>query len=275
MWIDVSNYSEIPDSLRLDALLLAGVTGVIVGTQSIGKADAQLAAFRARGFACETYLYPVYDAGDPGRVAAAIELSKRHGVTRIWDDIEWVEAVHGPRPSAAIVVNGIDIRWRTIRGAGLDVGVYTSESQWPLMTGGRLDGVIQQIDSPLWSAYYYNDRRVPVKANFRPYGPWTAPLLWQYSERGLDGYNCDLNIRYADTPVISVTAPRPETPAPGLSDEEAEELAERRAKALLDISLLYGYRCVPRPGNKVELLNNDETPLDPRIIIPLRVPRVN
>lgn len=273
MWIDVSNYSGIPSASQIDELEAAGVNGVIVGCQYEGIADEQLKRFKARGFAEELYVYPVYDAGDPARVDVALRLAQRYNVARIWDDIEWNEQIHGPRPAIPVVINGIDLRWRTIRGAGFDVGVYTSETQWPLMTGGRLDGIIRPDDTPLWSAYYYLDHRVPELAAFRPYGPWRTPLMWQYDDGPpIAGLTLDRNRRFD---VATVPAPKPadpEDPAPGLDDDEAQELAERRAKALLDISLLYGYRCVPRPGNKVELVNNDETPLNPRIIIPLRVP---
>lgn len=207
--IDCSNWGGVPSPETGRALRAAGVEFAIVGTQNEDVAREQLQCFKDAGIRVDVYYYPLYDNLDGGRIDRARRLAQAFGCEYIWDDVEWSPG-DGLQPPAEKVAAGITARVGALM-SDFRVGIYSSETQWPSMTRGLLDRQIDPAVTPLWSAFYYYDRRVPDFRNFRPYGAWASPLIWQWHDTvSLAGFSVDLNLW---NPAHLPTAPGP-PPAP-------------------------------------------------------------
>ena len=239
--LDCSNYGGVPTSEQAGFIRDAGYEYVIVGTQQESIADRQLEAFANVGLHLELYLYPWYDSGDKYRVERAGRLAWRYAITRVWDDIEWNAELQGPEPWHAVIIQGMKRRHDDLRALELDVGIYTGEPYWKRLTGNT----VEFNHLPLWHAWYYNDRRIPDFDDFRPYGGWTRPLIWQYHDtNNIGGFGNDRNAAESRFWL-------PAQQEDDMSAEEREELAERRNAAELASAILDrdSYRVIKMPPN--------------------------
>lgn len=116
--------------------------------------------------------------------------------TKVWIDIE--------RDCYERVAD-VDMDLRLLEEIGCRPGIYCNETSL-----GALDGPPNPDwgRHPLWYASYAADRHKPTLSEFAPFHTWTAPEVWQYSEKGHQGINCDLNVRFVPVP----PQPAPELP---------------------------------------------------------------
>lgn len=206
--IDCSNWGGVPSIETGLALKASGVEFAIVGTQNEDIARGQMECFRDAGIRTDVYYYPLYNDLDGRRVDRARRLAEAFGSEYIWDDVEWSPG-DGLQPPAEQVAAGITARVGSLM-SDFKVGIYSSETQWVSMTRGLLDRQIDPAVTPLWSAFYYYDRRQPDFRSFRPYGPWASPLIWQWHDTiAVAGFSVDLNTWNPGQLPTSGPPPRP------------------------------------------------------------------
>lgn len=157
-----------------------GVSFAIVRTfQSTGSNDPNghttVANAWAAGLAhVDVYMFPCFSCGNPaGQVSSAVSYLKNYGTKfgQFWFDIEgtqyWGSSSSNQAFFSSMVSEG--------RSLGLNMGVYTSASQWdPIMGSGYTGG----SSLPLWYAHYDNN---PSFSDFSPFGGWTKPNMKQYA----------------------------------------------------------------------------------------------
>jgi hypothetical protein len=190
--IDCSNYSGPLSFGQAQALRAHGIEFAIVGAQDPTTARLHLSPLRLAGIHCELYYYPLYDGGDHLRIDRAANLAHQFGAPRLWADVEWNTEMHGPEPGPATVLPALDDQLGQIEAAKLKAGIYTGQFFWQRMTGNATS--YAGAGYPLWHAWYWNDSRVPDFDDFRPYGGWRRPLIWQYrGTHRLEGFSVDAN----------------------------------------------------------------------------------
>ncbi len=64
------------------------------------------------------------------------------------------------------------------KARGVNLGVYTSKSQWTPITGSST----KMAGYPLWYAHYDNN---PSFSDFSAFGGWTKPAIKQYAGESL------------------------------------------------------------------------------------------
>jgi hypothetical protein len=235
--VDWSNYTGVPSPQQVADLKAAGVTGVILGTQRPTITRQQYALCQAQRLdVVGLYVFVYWHVDDRRRLAEARALAEEW-MLRVWLDCEWDssnnETIFGPgtalpMPPPAQLVDTIADYIRQL-GADYFAGVYTGEWWWRQFLGNSQAFAM----FPLWHAWYYLDRRAPTSFDeFRPYGGWTRPHLWQYSERGLAGVNCDLNLMERATQV-----PPPIDPRLVLTWEQRERYDDMEAYRLVRLAV--------------------------------------
>ena len=234
--LDVSNFTGNIGTSKATELKAAGFDFAIVGAQIDAQGHSftqnQIDDLRAGGLEVKgVYELLYWDDRDMQRMDHAMSFG-----LPVWVDCEW-QALLSPADTAARIKAAVDHL-----GSYL-AGIYTGRWWWVPSTGDS-----QAFrDLPLWHAEYRPD---PF-ASFTHYGGWGEPTIWQYSDQGILGLNCDLN-QMEDMAVAPPTQ---------------SELDERRAKAELDIALLFKYRAQWVGTDHVRLVNNDGSALVPPVLI--------
>lgn len=178
--IDVSNYTSplTPNQVRY---IRDNGLFVIIGLQDTVKALAfkeQLA-----GLDLEYYLDR---AGRNFKQVADVG-------TRVWIDIE---------VGCFVTIADVDAAIADLQLAGYRPGIYCNKTSLGVL---GIDPGVRWAHLPLW----YADYRQPDLSTFRPFNGWEQPTIWQYSDIGVEGINCDLNVSFEEAP-----APEPVTPPP-------------------------------------------------------------
>ncbi len=192
--LDFSNYSGVTD---VAPLVAAGWQGVILGTQNPAITRQQYAACEAGGLHVDAlYVFVYWDADDERRLTDAVTLADELHLG-IWLDCEWTKRGYpgsGMAPPPTELV-GLIRKYREFLSEAY-VGIYTGAWWWPGYTGNTAEFA----DDPLWHAAYQATE--PDFNDFRPYGGWSKPTLWQYSSGGDQGVNADLNIEETPETVV-------------------------------------------------------------------------
>jgi len=180
----------------LKCLKNAGVSWLIVRAfRSTGAIDTNavntIKAAHSAGISnVDVYMFPCPKCGDPaGQVQKAYDNLKEHGAkyTRFWFDIEGTQYWHSNHTQNQQFFEKMVTRGRTL---GLNMGVYTSASQWNPIMGSNYHG---GKSFPLWYAHYDNN---PSFSDFKEFGGWTKPYAKQYSDKGNKcGVSYDINYR--------------------------------------------------------------------------------
>lgn len=187
--VDVSNYSGAVGVNKFQELKAQGVSFVIPGCQIDAQGHSytadQIKDAEAAGLAVPaTYELLYWDNDDLNRMTHAMSFG-----LPVWLDCEVTT-----RLSQGDTIGRI---WAAVNFLGAScAGIYTGRWWWEPSTGNTTAFANQS----LWHAEYRPD---PFK-DFKSYGGWATPTIWQYSNQGLAGVNCDLNLM-ADpvTPVLS------------------------------------------------------------------------
>lgn len=198
--LDFSNYSGLTPDVR--ALINAGWDGVILGTQYPSVTRRQWEACTLDGLHVDAlYVFVYWDTEDIRRLDDALALAERYDL-KVWLDCEWTHTgypgVGTWAPSPPFLIDMIR-RYKTRLGARY-AGIYTGKWWWEPYVGNTTEF----SGDPLWHAAYQAAQ--PDFDDFKPYGGWTRPLIWQYSSNGTQGVNADLNVEETPDP--------PDPPAP-------------------------------------------------------------
>lgn len=185
--LDFSNYTgSNPD---VPALVQAGWQGVILGTQVPQTTIQQHLACEQSGLHVDAlYVFVYWDSEDERRLRDAINLAAQFNL-KVWLDCEWTKAGYpgsGAAPPPSQLVSLIR-KYKEFLGEHY-AGIYTGAWWWPGYTGNSTEF----SNDPLWHAAYQASE--PDFNDFRSYGGWAKPTLWQYSSNGDQGVNADLNI---------------------------------------------------------------------------------
>lgn len=206
---DISEWGGDLDAATVECWKGQGVEYVIV--QYSSKMQQHLQALTNAGMYGEMYVY-LYWGTSPwnqtplDRTNAALTVAKQFGVHRLWLDCE--DTTHPFQPGQLQAC--ID----ACTAAGVAPGIYTGSWWW----GPNAGNTSRFSTLPLWDANYLTEAKQADLSkmpqdfnNFRPYGGWTAPTIWQWSNTtSLCGHSCDLNAALGDAPA---PVPTP-TPAP-------------------------------------------------------------
>lgn len=189
--LDSSNYSGVPSREAVAGLYADGHRFAIVGTQHEGIARSTVTRFLEGNFYVGLYLYPLYDASDAQRVRYTTQIARDFGLRLIFDDVEWNEELQGPEPGPDVVLPALRNRINRIDDAGFEAGIYTGEPYWKRMTGNSAEF----SHLKLWHAWHFFDRHVPDFGDFRSYGGWDRPTIWQYRDTHSEhGFSIDANV---------------------------------------------------------------------------------
>ncbi|GAM21639.1 hypothetical protein SAMD00019534_048140 [Acytostelium subglobosum LB1] len=133
----------------------------------------------------DAYIFPCYSCGNPaGQVESMVKYIQSNGAKfgMIWFDIEgpgvyWSGNQADNRNFFSGMVEGA-------KAAGVNVGVYTSASQWEPIMGNWNGGA----SFPLWYAHYDGN---PSFSDFSAFGGWSKPAIKQYNG---DVQVCNLDV---------------------------------------------------------------------------------
>ncbi|GAM21124.1 hypothetical protein SAMD00019534_042990, partial [Acytostelium subglobosum LB1] len=123
----------------------------------------------------DAYIFPCFSCGDgAGQVVAMVNYINSYQAKfgMIWFDIEgpgtyWSDDQGANQAFFNDMVSGA-------QQAGVNVGVYTSSSQWEPIMGDWSGGA----SFPLWYAHYDGS---PSFDDFSPFGGWSTPAIKQYN----------------------------------------------------------------------------------------------
>lgn len=113
-----------------------------------------------------------------------------HPGARVWIDIE---------EGCYTKVSDVDFDVKLLKDNGFIPGIYCNATSLK---------VLDKAPNPawaglaLWYANYPADGHVPQVTEFEPFNGWTAPAIWQYSNKGVAGINCDLNVSFEEPPPL-------------------------------------------------------------------------
>lgn len=121
--------------------------------------------------------------------------------TKVWIDIE---------VGCYTRIEDVNMDLQLLDNIGCRPGIYCNEESLKV-----LDGLPNPEwgNRPLWYADYgprnrpYSPTNPPTLEKFPPFFPWNTgqiPELWQYSSKGINGINCDLNIDFALPPPVEL-----------------------------------------------------------------------
>lgn len=196
--IDFSNWTSVPTPAQLDCLKSKGVRMAIIGTRGnpMPHFRAQVIACKDAGLTVESYIYLYFAEDAQLQALDALKKMAGLGIRRSWMDVEGIPQGPGKTIAALAEVE------RLLRQGGYDVGIYTSQSKWPLHTGNTT--AFSKL--ALWDAHWRypsGDSRgidQPPPA-FVPYGGWVSPTIVQYAgDVQYCGLNLDLNMVYVNVP---------------------------------------------------------------------------
>jgi GH25 family lysozyme M1 (1,4-beta-N-acetylmuramidase) len=144
--------------------------------RSTGSIDPNCASSVANAWAAgmahvDVYLFPCFSCGNPaGQVSTLFNYLKSNNVRygQIWLDIEGPGVYWGSSQSAN--ANFFAAMASEARSLGINLGVYTSASQWNPIMGSYTGGSA----FPLWYAHYDG---VQSFADFAAFGGWTRPNI--------------------------------------------------------------------------------------------------
>lgn len=176
--IDISNYTSPLTQQQID-FVRANFQFVIIGIQDAQKArdfQAQL-----HGMELQYYL---------DRPRRDWNVFPWYANTKVWVDIE---------TNCYERVEDVNMDLSLLANIGCVPGIYCNK-----VSLGVLDGPPSPEwgQYPLWFASYFNDRHKPYASEFTPFHTWQKPEIWQYSEKGINGINCDLNVRFDEPPPV-------------------------------------------------------------------------
>jgi len=133
------------------------------------------------GFFC-----PNCNGNTPDTAISAVQ-SALNGVTvgTLWVDVEQCEGCWDTLDNNCGFVQQIVA---AAEGAGMTVGIYSSEYEWAQTVGESCDSF---SSLPLWYAHYDGE------ANFNDgaynFGGWTSPTMKQYNDQGPCALSVDVN----------------------------------------------------------------------------------
>lgn len=207
--LDLSNYTTntpVPGSGARGGLITVdqincwkanGYSHVIVGTQWPVVAAHQLAMCRDNGMTLDAYIWIWFDQDIETQVLRGFSAISGFPVRRVWIDIEDVTTNKGPQELIALTRRALEVA--TAASNGRSIGIYTARWYWP----PRLANTSEFSYLPLWHAEYKQPvegappSHVPSLDEFRPYGGWERPAMWQFAGSvQLCGTNQDFNVDY-------------------------------------------------------------------------------
>lgn len=181
--IDLSNYTTDISVERIAVLHdNHGVDFAIIGCQvgNDGKSYTQLQKDNslAAGISVQYhYEFLYWNAGDIDRIRRAASFG-----LPVWLDCE----TESPGWTHDQFADRIGEARDTLKSEGLYAGIYTGEWWWP----GHINSNTTFSTDPLWhAAYPYGSGVLPPEdyvvdfSTFHPYGGWTTPTIWQYSDK--------------------------------------------------------------------------------------------
>ncbi|CAF2849884.1 unnamed protein product [Rotaria sp. Silwood2] len=120
----------------------------------------------------DAYLFPCFSCGDaPQQVIETIDYLREEEaqIDRLWFDIEgkWDN-------DTDINIQFVDELIKQIITLDVKFGIYTSRYQWISIMN---DTTKFSLDSPLWYAYYDDDRSF---RDYRAFGGWRQPSIKQF-----------------------------------------------------------------------------------------------
>ncbi len=195
--LDFSNFTgATPD---VAALVNAGWQGVILGTQFPNITRSQAATCMSGGLPVDAlYVFVYWDSEDERRLRDAVQLASELHLG-VWLDCEWTRTGFPGSGAPPIPVHLVTLirKYKEFLGESY-AGIYTGGWWWPGYTANS-----QEFSGdPLWHAAYQTTE--PNFDDFRAYGGWTRPTIWQYSSNGDQGVNADLNIEEVQEAVYPV-----------------------------------------------------------------------
>jgi len=152
--------------------------GVVRCYQSTGNVDPNAVATIKNAWAggmahVDAYIFPCYQCGNPaGQVTAAVNNLKNNGAPfgMLWLDIEGTQYWSSSTSSNIAFISSMINQAKAL---GINLGVYTSNSQWSPITGGWTGASAL----PLWYAHYDSN---PSFSDFSAFGGWNTPAIKQY-----------------------------------------------------------------------------------------------
>lgn len=193
---DVSNYSGRITDAQVEAMIAAGVAGVIVRVDTadperIAIMQQQLAVLRSHGVSVGGYLFVDFNEMPTDELDRIWRLA---GPLRsLW--IDW-ETVGGSLPATFAILRWWLQQAALVMPAITTLGLYTSAYQISQTPAWRpLRGADGQL-LPLWLADYTYSR--PMNLDVMA-GGWTQASAIQFSDKGnIAGVNCDLSVFRSD-----------------------------------------------------------------------------
>ncbi|GAA1912820.1 hypothetical protein GCM10009837_41840 [Streptomyces durmitorensis] len=177
--------STLVSAASFAAMQSQGVDFVIArGYQSAGRVDPNAASTVANAWAAgmsrvDVYQFPCFSCGNAaGQANTLVTYLKDKNVKygKVWLDVEGPGTYWGNSTSANAAF--LADWFQAMKEKGVDVGIYTSESQWVPIVGSYTDG----SEFPLWYANYDGTQSFD---DFTPFGGWTKPSMKAYANTTL------------------------------------------------------------------------------------------
>lgn len=184
--LDVSNYDE--ETFDADCMKADHVDAIILGCQREDVADRMAAKAKAAGLPImATYAFLYFGMDTLGQTMAAVRISKKYGIPRVFMDCESGQGTE--RDGITIEERQAELRdcIHAVTTEGLSAGIYTGGYWWPAKMGNTTEWAAL----PLWHAAYYNDH---TKQKAVSYGGWSECAIHQWtSTLNVCGRNRDAN----------------------------------------------------------------------------------
>ncbi|MFD7782157.1 glycoside hydrolase family 25 protein [Streptomyces nojiriensis] len=159
-----------------------GVEFVIMrGYQSVGRVDPNLATTVANAWDAgmsnvDVFQFPCFSCSNAaGQANTLISYMKDNAVKygTVWLDVEGPGTYWGSNTSAnaAFIADWV----QAMKDDGVNIGIYTSESQWVPIVGSYTGG----STLPLW--YTHRDGKQNFD-DFKPFSGWTKPDMKSYND---------------------------------------------------------------------------------------------
>lgn len=184
--LDVSNYDE--STFDAECMKADHVDAIILGCQREDVADRMAAKAKAAGLPImATYAFLYFGLDTLGQTMAAVRISKKYGIPRVFMDCESGQGTE--RDGITIEERQAELRdcIHAVTTEGLSAGIYTGAYWWP----AKMGNTTEWASLPLWHAAYYNDGSKQKAVN---YGGWTECAIHQWtSTLNVCGRNRDAN----------------------------------------------------------------------------------
>lgn len=204
--VDLSNYTTnvpVPGSgaaggLITDELVAgwkaAGFTHAIIGTQWPVVAAHQLEVCHRGGMTLDLYSWLDWSGDITEYLQERLKLAQGYPIGTHYLDAEQNRGSLSPVGIDDEIRHAVSL----VVAAGQKPGIYTAAWWWPDNTGN--DNEFSNL--PLYhAAYVFAEGKAPPQegapqmADFRPYGGWTVPTIWQYAGSvKMLGANLDLDV---------------------------------------------------------------------------------